>query len=408
MNRVEQAEAGTRRLRIPWLVGFLGRRSVWALITLVIYLAIVFVFVQVWVPFNYATQARLGGPEAYEAALSALGLDRPLLERLAEFGRGLATGDLGTSFSGQSVGSILADAAPVTIFVFGIGSVIAYAIGEALARFGVWHRRRVTRSALSTVGVLATTIFPPFLVFVVARYLYDPLWDLRSAMGLPIDSLDVWRDVAVEQNEVLLLMAVALFGSIVVGLAVRSWANRRRLRWVAMAALPVMLVAGAVGIALTGLGTEALDLLYRVDITTSLRTGSPVLVLIGVIIITFGQVMFMMRVGIEDERNEAYVLTARAKGVSERDVRDRHVARNALAPAIAGSFLAIPTLIAGMVIIEFGLEVQGLSTVFFQAVESQDIPLIMGVLVVLGLFGIVLRIAADVSIAYLDPRQRAA
>ena len=59
-----------------------------------------------------------------------------------------------------------------------------------------------------------------------------------------------------------------------------------------------------------------------------------------------------------------------------------------------------------MVIIEFGLEVRGLSWAFFSAVETQDIPTIMGVLVVLGVIGIVLRVVADVVIAYLDPRQR--
>jgi peptide/nickel transport system permease protein len=266
----------------------------------------------------------------------------------------------------------------------------------------------MTRMILSILGVVSTTIFPPLLVFLIARFLRDPLFDLRDAMGLPVDSLDIWRDVSVEPFEVLALMSFALLGASVAAFAMRTWAHRRRVRWVALLAFPVALAAAATGIAVAGVGTEALDLLYRIDISTSITSGSPVLVLIGVVLISFGQVMFVMRVGIQDERNEDYVLTARSKGLPEREVRDRHVARNALAPTIAGSLLAIPTLLAGMVIIEWGLEVQGLSTLFFQAVESQDIPLIMGVLVVLGLFGVVIRIVADVCIAYLDPRQRRA
>jgi peptide/nickel transport system permease protein len=178
------------------------------------------------------------------------------------------------------------------------------------------------------------------------------------------------------------------------------------MRWVAAWALPVTVLAAGAGVGLAGLGVEAVDLLYRSDISQTVATGSPLLVLVGVVLITFGQVMFMMRVGVEDQRNEDYVLTARAKGLTETVVRDRHVARNALAPAIAGSFLALPTLIAGMVIIEFGLEVRGLSWAFFTAVETQDIPLIMGVLVILGVIGIGLRVVADLVIAYLDPRQR--
>jgi peptide/nickel transport system permease protein len=203
-------------------------------------------------------------------------------------------------------------------------------------------------------------------------------------------------------------MSLAFLGAVVAGVLVRTWAHRQRARWVAAMAIPVTIIAAAAGIWLAGFGVEAIDLLYRSDISQTVATGSPLLVLLGVVLITFGQVMFIMRVGIEDQRNEDYVLTARAKGLAEAVVRDRHVARNALAPTIAGSFLALPTIIAGMVIIEFGLEVRGLSWAFFNAVETQDIPTVMGVLVILGVMGILLRIAADVAIAYLDPRVRRA
>lgn len=399
-------EESENRSRVPWFVGFLGRRLIWAFLTLFIYLSVVFLFVQVWVPFNWATPALLGGPEAYQAALESLGLDRPLWERYVEFATGLVQGELGQSFTGAPVVEVLKDTAPVTIFVFAVGALIAYIVGEFLGRVGGWRRGAVAGFSLSTLGVISATIFPPFLVFVAGYFLRDPLLELRSVMGLPNDSLAIWVDAAVEPAEVLLLMAVSLFGAVLAALLLRSYAHRHRLSWLAWLALPVCLAAAAVGIALAGVGTEALDVLYRIDYTTAVATGSPLLVLIGVVLISFGQVLFMMRVGIEDERHEDYVLTARAKGLRETEVRDRHVVRNALAPSLAGSFLAVPTLLAGMIIIELQLEVQGLSSAFFGAVESQDIPLLMGVLVVLGLIGIGLRLITDLAIASLDPRQR--
>lgn len=406
MSLVEAPPEVARRPRLPWLVVFLARRFVWALATLATYLAVVFVLVQVWVPFNWATQFQMGGIEAYRAALESVGLDRPLLERLVEFATGLATFDLGQSFAGLPVSTIIAQTAPVTLFVFAVGAMLAFVIGEAMGRFGAWHRNRLTGPTLSTLGVLFTTIFPPFLVFLIGFFLRDPFWELREAMGLPVDSLEVWRDSTTEPNAVLLFMSLALLGAIIAAVLVRAWAHRHRVRWVAALALPITLVAAGAGIWLSGRWVEAVDLLYRVDISVTVATGSPLLVLVGVVLISFGQVMFMMRVGIEDQRNEDYVLTARAKGLREREVRDRHVSRNALAPAISGSFLALPTIIAGMVIIEFGLQVRGLSWAFFNAVETQDVPTIMGVLVILGVMGVILRMVADVAIAYLDPRQR--
>ena len=127
-------EAVTRRPRVPWLVAFLTRRAFWALITLVVYLIIVFVLVQVLVPFNFATPARMGGPDAYRAALAQLGLDRPLAERLFEYVGGLVTFDLGDSFTGQPVAAIIAETLPVTIFVFAVGALLAFVVGEMMGQ----------------------------------------------------------------------------------------------------------------------------------------------------------------------------------------------------------------------------------------------------------------------------------
>jgi peptide/nickel transport system permease protein len=65
-------------------------------------------------------------------------------------------------------------------------------------------------------------------------------------------------------------------------------------------------------------------------------------------------------------------------------------------------------VLAGMIIVEYELEMAGLSSVLFNAIEFQDIPVIMGVMVVLGLMGVAFRLVTDVAIAALDPRQRRA
>jgi peptide/nickel transport system permease protein len=59
-----------------------------------------------------------------------------------------------------------------------------------------------------------------------------------------------------------------------------------------------------------------------------------------------------------------------------------------------------------MIIVEYELEMQGLSSVLFDAIEFQDIPVIMGVIVVLGVMGVGFRLLTDLTIASLDPRQR--
>jgi peptide/nickel transport system permease protein len=416
MSEVSVQEMGEPggRFRPPWFVSFLARRLVWALITLVIFLTAVFFFVQVWVPYTWATQFL--GPDrgaAYRAALEASGLDRPLPERYVEFVGGLVRGELGTSFSGIPVIDLIADALPVTLTIFITGAVIGWFVGELLGRIGTWSRRPFTGAGLSVLGVLSATIFPPFLVFVLVRALREPLLDVRSAMGLPRDSLELWRDAvtgqpgALNPTDVRWLVALALCAALVVALVVRAHGRRHQLPLVSGLALPMAFLGVGVGIWLSDLGPHALDLLYRADITATTGRGTPALAIAGVVFLSFGQVMLVMHAGMEAEKAEDYVLTGRAKGLTERAVRDRHVARNVMAPVLAGSFLTFPTVLAGMIIVEYELEMDGLSSVLFDAIEFLDIPVIMGVMVVLGLIGIGFRLATDLAIAILDPRQRA-
>jgi peptide/nickel transport system permease protein len=400
------------RLRPPWFVAFLGRRLIWALVTLLIFLTATFFFVQVWVPYTWATQFLEGGAGAFEAAMEAAGLNRPLVERYAEFMTGLARADLGTSFNGEPVVDLIGDALPITLTVFITGTVIGWVVGELLGRIGTWSRRPLSGAALSVVGILSATIFPPFLVFILVRWLREPLLDAREAMGLPTDSLVLWRDAvagregALDPADVRWLIALGLCAALVVALIVRAHGRRHQLPIVEGLALPLSFLGVGVGIWLSDLGPHALDLLYRADITATTGRGTPALAIAGVIFLAFGQVMLVMHAGMEAEKSEDYVLTGRAKGLTERAVRDKHVARNVLAPVLAGSFLTFPTVLAGMIIVEYELEMDGLSSVLFDAIEFQDIPVIMGVMVVLGLIGVGFRLATDFAIAVLDPRQR--
>jgi peptide/nickel transport system permease protein len=410
--RMNEARDAGRRLRVPWFVTFLGLRLLWALVTLLIFVTAAFFFMQIWVPYSWATQFTQSGPAALADVREAVGLDRPLAEQYADFMLGLARGDLGTSFAGGSVGDVILEALPVTLTVFIGGTVIGWVVGELLGRVGTWGGSRISGSVLSLLGVLSAAIFPPFLVFLLVRWLRDPLLDLRELMGLPRDSLELWRGAVVGEpgaltpGDVRWLIALGLVAALALGLVARSYGRRHQLGWVEALGLPGALLGVGVGIWLSGLGPHALDLLYRVEISASTGRGSPGLALVGIVLISFGQVMLVMRAGMQAERSEDYVLTARAKGLTERAVRDRHVARNVMAPVLAGSFLTFPTVLAGMIIVEYELEMQGLSSVLFDAIEFQDIPVIMGVIVVLGLMGVGFRLLTDLTIASLDPRQR--
>lgn len=101
-----------------------------------------------------------------------------------------------------------------------------------------------------------------------------------------------------------------------------------------------------------------------------------------------------------------YIRTARAKGVSERRVVGRHVLRNALITISTVLALELGQLLAGAVIIEQVFALPGLGSLALVAVNSRDLPLTQGVVIVIAGTIVFMSFVTDVLYANLDPRIR--
>ncbi|MDM7255345.1 MAG: microcin C ABC transporter permease YejB, partial [Paracoccus sp. (in: a-proteobacteria)] len=106
-----------------------------------------------------------------------------------------------------------------------------------------------------------------------------------------------------------------------------------------------------------------------------------------------------------DEINKQYVMTARAKGLTERRVLYGHVFRNAMLIVIAG----FPALFLGVffgssILIETIFSLDGLGRLGFEAAVQRDYPVIFGTLYVFGLMGLLVGILSDMMYVLVDPR----
>ncbi len=113
-----------------------------------------------------------------------------------------------------------------------------------------------------------------------------------------------------------------------------------------------------------------------------------------------------MRSNMLEVIRQDYILTARAKGLSEGAVIYRHALRNALLPVITILGLSVPGLIGGSVIFETIFAIPGMGKLFFDSVMMRDYPVIMGVLVMGAALTLVGNLLADLSYALADPRIR--
>ncbi|MBB4285770.1 microcin C ABC transporter permease YejB [Roseospira goensis] len=106
-----------------------------------------------------------------------------------------------------------------------------------------------------------------------------------------------------------------------------------------------------------------------------------------------------------EEINKQYVVTARAKGLTERRILYGHVFRNAMLLVVAGFPAAlVGMLFTGALLIEVIFSLDGLGLLGFEAVINRDYPVMFGTLYVFALLGLVLNLISDVTYHIIDPR----
>ncbi|MBK9123680.1 MAG: ABC transporter permease [Chloroflexi bacterium] len=101
-----------------------------------------------------------------------------------------------------------------------------------------------------------------------------------------------------------------------------------------------------------------------------------------------------------------YVNTARAKGLTPTAVTWRHIVPNAILPVITVIGLSVPTLVVGAVFTETIFSWPGMGSLYLEAVRGRDVPLLMGMNLVIALFVLGANILTDVAYAVVDPRIR--
>lgn len=118
----------------------------------------------------------------------------------------------------------------------------------------------------------------------------------------------------------------------------------------------------------------------------------------------FGGRMLLMRNSMLETLKEDYIVTARAKGLKEKDIRDKHAARNAMLPIVTAFAISLSFSIAGAVLIETVFSWPGIGRTIVEATLRQDYPLVQGAFTVITIVVLIANFIADIAYAYLDPR----
>jgi len=170
--------------------------------------------------------------------------------------------------------------------------------------------------------------------------------------------------------------------------------------------LIVLFVAGAVGLPTSGIKDPTLGILEDAstfDLVVD-RLRHMILPALTLGLVLFGEYALIVRSAMLETLGEDYVLTARAKGLSNWATVWRHGLRNALLPIVTLVALSLGFIIGGSITIEYVFSYPGIGLAVVEAIDQRDFPILQGAFLVLTLAVILFNLLADLVYFKLDPR----
>ncbi len=271
-----------------------------------------------------------------------------------------------------------------------------------------------TQQALREQFGLDKPIFPDQFIDTIGQWAQGNLgisWSLRRPVSEVLMS---------KLGNTVLLIGLGQVLAIFLGVTLGLLAGWKRKTAIDVGALTFSLVAWAIptfwlGIIFLAAGSAWFGL-PTAGIMSPENTGKPLMTILPdlarhlflptltLTILYLGEYMLIMRSSILEVLSEDYILTAKAKGMSDWQVLWRHALRNAMLPIVTLIALNLGFTVSGAIYIETVFSYDGLGKLFQTALVKQDYPLLQGAFLLLAVSVIIANMAADILYAVLDPR----
>lgn len=331
--------------------------------------------------------------------LARLGLDGSIWNQWWNYVTNFFTGDLGVSFSQypKSVIEVVGERIPRTLFLFTFATLFAYVLGFTLGKRLAWKRGGLGEHGVTVGGVLLYTIFYPwFAILMILLFASTLGWFPINGFLTP----EFWRNAPFTGNQVFaqLLYSIGIAGAVLIGGIMLS----RRMEERSTARIVRRVSYGVAAVVLAGFWVMRPEM--RPFATDLVRHAF--LPVVTLTLVAFAGTMLLTRSSMLETLREDYILTARAKGVPEKDIRDRHAARNALLPVVTSFILGLAFIIGGGVVTETVFGWPGMGALLLTATVIEDVPLATGALGFIGVLALLAHLLVDILYTVLDPRVR--
>ena len=283
--------------------------------------------------------------------------------------------------------------------LFSIVNIVAFYTGFLVGKILAWRRGSKSETWITIGSVFSYTVFYPWFALMMLWFFgYKLDWFPLGKFLVP----EKWYDAPYSSDEIFYtlilfttILSFMLFLVFVFTRGIESIQNRRNAR---LFGLVILLSISAM---YWSNGEAALKRFYAADIAYHM-----ILPTFTVTLVAFAGTALLTRTTMMEVLKDDYILTARAKGLSQKRVRDRHAARTALLPVVTSFIFTIITIIDGSVLTESIFSWPGMGQLILEAVVQEDIPLAMATFSFIGILALIAHFIADISYAFLDPRIR--
>jgi peptide/nickel transport system permease protein len=378
---------------------YLGKRVLQMFVTLLLFQVITYLLIDAQ-PGDIADLLTLNPsipPAEVQRMRAELGLDKGPFERMVNYIVNFYQGDLGVSFLKYPtpVTDIIAERLPRTVVLFVTAYVVAFWAGFVSGKILAWRRGGFVEYGSTIAGVTMYTVFLPwFALMMIWLFAVTLDWFPPGKFVDPVK----WLDAESTTNDIfirLIYTALIALAIMVAGFVASNRAPRKQRMPIRVASVVLPLAGLVTYWALSGEGYLAWDIVYHMFL--------PVITLT---LYAYAGTMLLMRTTMLETLREDYILTARAKGLPDKAVRDKHAARNALLPVWTGLVFGITAAIGGGIITETVFSWPGLGRALLDHALAEDIPVAMGILTILGVMTLISHLIVDIGYAFLDPRIR--
>lgn len=386
------------------MLKFIGKRTVQNILVFIVFLTATFFLLQAQpgdITDQFLSNPKIT-PEVRQQFAERLGLTGTLWEQYVRYMKNFFTGNLGVSFSEypKEVMDIIAERLPRTLALFLFATFLAFIVGFKSGKLLAWRRGKRGEHVITLTGVFFQTVFYPWFAVVM-------IWIFAFFLGwFPAGkflTVDKWLTAertfdanAVFDRMLLTVLAVAvlIIAAEIIGRRMNSRVAGRRFIWGTRVLTLIALVVWWEAV-WPEMIPFALDIAYHLVLPT-----------VTLSFVGFGGWMLLTRASMLETLREDYILTARAKGLPDKVVRDRHAARNALLPVTTSLVIGLAFLIGGGVVTETVFSWPGMGQTLLSAASQQDIPLTIGAFAFIAVLALIAHLIVDIMYMYLDPRIR--